>query len=209
MLPSGVMDPDNNTRTESSSYGIRALDSFVNLENAWINASEATTTSEAINYGDSSTRGIWIYSSTLISERAGTAYGLNVVGPGLTPSTLSMVRLFLLTEIRFDNFVIIGDVFRQSVCDAPTVIDYVDPVRNIHNHTHIVLNEDNSIAPVTEIADERYQSFGFLGVHPCSGFVKENDMRVRGNGPGDFKLALFPVGQIRRIFINLLFHRSI
>ena len=70
------------------------------------------------------------------------------------------------------------------------------PVGNIHNHPHIMFNQNNTYPPhLIDIDDKARHVFGFLKIHAGHRFVQQQKLRLHRKRPGKFDPFLESVWQ--------------
>ena len=84
----------------------------------------------------------------------------------------------------------------QSLCNQAAKIQHVDPVGNVHDQVHVVLDEqDGQMVFVPNFMDKVRQFQGLLRIHPGSRFIQQQEFGFRSQGPGNFQTPLEAVRQ--------------
>ena len=68
-----------------------------------------------------------------------------------------------------------------------------------------MLNEQDSDAAVPDGVDDAHEVFRLLIVHAAGRLVQDDELRIRGQGPGDFKKALAAVSETAALLAPELF----
>ena len=87
------------------------------------------------------------------------------------------------------------DILRAALGDDPALVQDHDALAQAHDQGHVVLDDQEGDAQVTQSHHQVHQVFRFPGVEAGGGFVQEQEPGRLGQGPGDFQAALLPVGQ--------------
>src|SRR5215813_5415893 len=121
--------------------------------------------------------------------------------PTSTDSRLSMDRG--LAEIRLDHCGMIEDLCGAPACDIPTEIEYRDLVADRPDERHVVLDDDNRHADfaVDEPDDLRELACLFL-IASGDGLIEQEQLWLRGQGPGQFDALLVTEGQMHHPFMQ-------
>ncbi|CAN4001764.1 IMPACT family member yigZ, partial [Dysosmobacter welbionis] len=97
---------------------------------------------------------------------------------------------------RVDDALIVLDLRRCAVGNQLAEVQHIDPVGDVHDQVHVVLDQKHRQAELrADLPDEGRQLVGLLGVHARSRFVQQQQLRIRGQGPGDLQPPLLAVGQ--------------
>ena len=64
-----------------------------------------------------------------------------------------------------------------------------------HDQGHVVFDDQQGYAPGQEFLHQGHEVFGFPGIEAGGGLVHEQELRLLGQGPGDFQTPLVAVGQ--------------
>ena len=75
-------------------------------------------------------------------------------------------------------------------------MEHRDAVADAHDDVHVVLDEEHGDAGVADPADEVHELDALGRVHAGRGLVEEEQLRLRGERPGDFEPPLVPVGEV-------------
>lgn len=106
-------------------------------------------------------------------------------------------------EIGFDDFWVFLHDSRFARGDDLPVIEHVNPVGDVHDDAHVVLDEKDGDALGQDFADEIHEFLAFRRVHACGGFIEQQEDGSCGEGPRDFEAALKSVGQLRGELISV------
>src|SRR5882724_11444081 len=99
-------------------------------------------------------------------------------------------------EVGIHHDLILPDDFRRAIGDLPAIVEHDHPVRDVHDHAHVVLDKrDGGAELVVHVEDEARHVLLLLDVHARHGLVQEEQMRLGGKGPCQLHPLLQPVGQ--------------
>ena len=85
---------------------------------------------------------------------------------------------------------------RRAFGDLGAVIQYRDPIRNIHHHTHVVFDQgDGGAELVVDVEHEAAHVLLFFYVHARHRFVQQQQIRFRRQRPAQFDPLLQAIGQ--------------
>src|SRR6266540_2589256 len=135
---------------------------------------------------------------TSVSSRTGT-FALHP----LVTATLTILRNHSPPQVRLDHMRVVADLFRLPLGDLLPEVEDRDPVRDPHDHLHVVLDQQDGDPFVSDPLDESHQGRLLSGVHPCRRLVQQEHGRVRSHGPGDLEATLVSVGQILRQVVGV------
>jgi len=91
---------------------------------------------------------------------------------------------------------VVPDLARRPLGDRPAEIQRVNPVRNVHDQVHVVLDQQNGDPEfVADVEDETGDVLRLFLVHPGDDLVEQNDLRIGGERAGEFDPLLLAVGQ--------------
>ena len=94
------------------------------------------------------------------------------------------------------------DLGRRPQSDGFSEIDHQDAVGDVHDHGHIVFNEQNGHTElILNILDPENQILLFFRVHARAGFVQQKQFRLQGQGPPQFDEFLGAIGQSAYQFV--------
>src|SRR6266446_4034444 len=100
-------------------------------------------------------------------------------------------------EIRIDYRLIAAHFVRRAIADAFAVIQHHDTVGDIHDHTHVVLDQhDGRTVLLVDVEHEAAHVLLLLDVHSCHGFVEQQQDWFRGQRPRELDALLQSVGQL-------------
>ena len=101
-----------------------------------------------------------------------------------------------LPQIGLDDPGIVLDLAGCSLGNSYTVVEHFDPLADLHDEFHVVLDEKHGkVVILPELQDELQQILRLGGVHPGGWLIKKKELRARGQRPGDLEAPLFAVGQ--------------
>ena len=103
-----------------------------------------------------------------------------------------------------DDLLVVGDLLRQAVGDQLAVVQHVDAVGDVHDHVHVVLDQQHRVADLLQVADEAQQLHALRRVHAGGGLVQQQELCIRGHRAGDLHLALLAVGQALGVAVDVL-----
>src|SRR5689334_23808551 len=99
-------------------------------------------------------------------------------------------------EIRVDHRLVVAHFAGRAVGDLATVVEHRDAVREIHDHAHIVLDQDDGRAElVVDLQDEPAHVLFFFHVHPGHGLVEQQQLRFHGESAPELDALLQAVRQ--------------
>ncbi len=78
------------------------------------------------------------------------------------------------------------------------MVEHGDAVGHSHDERHVVLDQDDGDAESADLADDAVELELLGRVHAGSGLVEQDEVRVRGQGPGDLHPALVGVRKLSR-----------
>src|SRR5699024_11628789 len=112
-----------------------------------------TSTASARAGTKSSSRCSWTTTSSSASR--GNSSGSGRRPPFSLIGTLLRLGhvIFLGPQVGIDDLLVGGDVRRGSLGDHPTLRQHHDPVADIHDHAHAVLDEQDRLALFTQRRD--------------------------------------------------------
>src|SRR5216683_3864285 len=100
-------------------------------------------------------------------------------------------------QVRLDHARILLHLAGAPLGDLLAVVEDGDVVRDLHDHAHVVLDEQDGEAEVgDEAAQERHEVPRLALGHPGRGLVEEEEGGPRGEGAPDLEAALVAVGQV-------------
>ena len=80
---------------------------------------------------------------------------------------------------------IVPDFCRPAFGDFPAEIQHADPVTNVHDHTHVVFDQDNGHPPfLIDVQDKTGHILRFFQVHTGGRFVEQEEVWASWPGPG-------------------------
>ena len=107
-----------------------------------------------------------------------------------------------LAKVGFDDLRVRGDLRGQALGDLLAVVHHVDVLGNVHDHLHVVLDQQDGDAELVADAPEQQQGVLALGrVHARGRFVQQQQPGLGGQGPGDLHPALGAVGEAAGQFV--------
>src|SRR5512134_2715321 len=100
-------------------------------------------------------------------------------------------------EIGVDDALVALHLVGLPVRDLASVFEHDHPVREVHHHAHVVLDErDRGAELLVYVEDEAGHVLLLFEVHAGHGFVEEQQFRLHGEGAAEFHPLLQPVGQL-------------
>ena len=85
----------------------------------------------------------------------------------------------------------------RAVGDLLAVVEHHDPVRKVHDHAHVVLDQrDRGAALPVHVEDEAAHVLLLLQVHAGHGLVEQKQRRLHRQGAAEFDALLQTVGQL-------------
>ena len=100
------------------------------------------------------------------------------------------------TKVGIDDPLVRPHLVGRPVRDLPPVVENHHPVRDVHDHSHVMLDEDDGGPElVVGVEDEPAHVLLLFGVHPRHRLVEEKKIGLRGEGPSELHPLLEPVGQ--------------
>src|SRR5689334_19366094 len=83
-------------------------------------------------------------------------------------------------EIRVDHGLVGADLVRPPVADLAPVVEHDDAIRDVHDDTHVVLDQhDRGAVLLVHVEHEAAHVLLFLDVHARHGLVEEEQQRLR------------------------------
>src|SRR5574344_48531 len=113
-------------------------------------------------------------SVTIFPSGTSMSTPLRALMPPYETCRLVMLSIFVLPKVCGDNVFVALYFCRCARSNERTKIQNVDPVGNVHDKIHVVLNhKDGEFEICSDFIDERGKLFRFLRVHACSWFVEQ------------------------------------
>ena len=104
-----------------------------------------------------------------------------------------------LAQVRLDDARVGPHVGGRALGDLLAVVEHGDVLGDAHDDLHVVLDQhDRDAALVAQLAHERGELIGLLRVHAGRRLVEQQQLRVRGQRPGDLHPPLIAVGEVDR-----------
>src|SRR6267378_677226 len=101
-----------------------------------------------------------------------------------------------LTEVRLDHPWISPYLVGCAFGDLLAHVEDGDPVGDVHDHAHIVLDQDHGDAPLlVDVEHEARHVLLLLVVAPAHRLVEEEDLRVQRQRAAELDALLQPVGE--------------
>src|SRR5512132_1205755 len=101
-----------------------------------------------------------------------------------------------LAEIGLDDLGIGADLVGRALGDLLAHVQHRHPVRDVHDHSHVVLDEDDGRAPLlVDVEDEARHVLLLLVVAAAHRLVQQQDLGVEGQRPAELDALLQAVGQ--------------
>jgi hypothetical protein len=105
-----------------------------------------------------------------------------------------------LTQIRFDDPVIVPDFRRRAIGYFNAVVKHGDPVGYSHNEFHVMFHQKDGQPGIADGFYHMHQGHLLLGIHPGSRLVQQKNTRLYCQGTGYFKTTLLTIGEACRRF---------
>src|SRR5512142_60243 len=109
--------------------------------------------------------------------------------------TLSTLRL---AEIGLDDLGIALDLLRRAFGDFFAVVQDDDPVRNGHDHFHVVFDDHDGDSLLFDLSDDRDGLVELRRVQPRTGFIQEQELWPRGERTRNLEALSFSERQAFR-----------
>src|SRR6184192_2792487 len=108
----------------------------------------------------------------------------------------SLRRRLGVAEIGLDHLRIGADLGGGAIGDLDAHVEYRHPVRDVHHHTHVVLDEDDGRPPLlVDVEDEARHVLLLLVVAATHRLVEQEHSRVERERPAELDALLEPVGE--------------
>src|SRR5262249_15440735 len=99
-------------------------------------------------------------------------------------------------DISGDDARVFQDRTRLALGQRPSVIEYVDTVREIGHHLEVVLDPDHGNTEfVLDAQDEACQVLSFIAVEPGRGLIEHENRRLERKRPRETDELLYPEGK--------------
>ena len=100
-------------------------------------------------------------------------------------------------EIRLDHRGIAPDLVRCSIGDLAAVVEHHDPVRYVHHHAHVVLDQrDRGAELVVHVKDETAHVLLLFDVHARHRLIEQQQFRFSRQRTREFDPLLQAVGEL-------------
>jgi len=99
------------------------------------------------------------------------------------------------TEVLGADVFVSGEFFRGPFLKDGTLVEEVGAVRDGEGFTHVVVGDDDADVAVLELGDDVLDVLHGDGIDTREGFVQEDELRVHGEGAGDFAAAALAAGE--------------
>src|SRR6187549_3109603 len=110
-----------------------------------------------------------------------------------------------LPEVGGDHLRVIADRGGIAFRDDPAVVEYLDPLAEIHDERDVMGDEHDGDAPrIADATDQPQQLLGLDGVHAGVRLIEQEDPRVRGDRAGDLKATLVAVWEVPCQAVSML-----
>src|SRR4030095_3555009 len=101
-----------------------------------------------------------------------------------------------VTEIRLDDARVRPHLVRRALGDLLAHVEHGDAIGDVHDHAHVVLDQDDGDAPfLVDVEDEAGHVLLLLVVAAAHGLVEQQDLRVERQGAAELDALLQPVGE--------------
>src|SRR5215510_6308772 len=117
--------------------------------------------------------------------------------PTCTLSTRSMGSLVLGAKVGFDDALISLDRLRRAFGDLLPEVQHRDDVRDLHDHRHIVLDQQDRLAEGPHSLDQFVDLVRLAGIHAGRRLVEQQEIRVRGERARHLQAPLLAEGDRR------------
>src|SRR6185369_4975726 len=120
------------------------------------------------------------------------------VAPYPTWTSLTLSRSILRRpEVGLDHLRIVADLLRRALGDLLAEVEHRDPVRDPHDHRHVVLDQEHrQAARRGDLTHERRGLFRLTRRHARRGLVEEQEGGFGGERQTDLEVALLTVREI-------------
>ncbi len=109
----------------------------------------------------------------------------------------SLPRLAVFAQVGLQDRGVVLDLLGRAGGDGAAEIQDRHPLAEVHDHPHLVLDQDDGQAElVFQLADDADQVLGLGLVHARGGLVQEQQPGAADQGPGHLAAALLPVRQV-------------
>src|SRR6185369_1292861 len=100
-------------------------------------------------------------------------------------------------EVGIDHVGIGADVGGAPVADLPAVVEHDDAIREVHDDSHVVLDEDDRRPElVVDVEDEAAHVLLLLDVHPRHRLVEQQHLRLHRERAAEVDALLQAVGEL-------------
>src|SRR4029450_2310974 len=101
-----------------------------------------------------------------------------------------------VTEIRLDDARVRPHLVRRALGDLLAHVGEGDAIGDVHDHAHVVLDQDDGDAPfLVDVEDEAGHVLLLLVVTAAHRLVEEQDLRIERQCPAELDALLQPVGE--------------
>src|SRR5262245_46850942 len=119
----------------------------------------------------------------------------NMSANGAT-KTARKISIMGHAQVGVHHDLVLAHDLRRAIRDLPAVVEHDHASRDVHDHAHVVLDQDDGGAElVMHVEDEARHVLLLLDVHARHGFVQEKELRLRGEGARQLDALLQSVGQ--------------
>src|SRR5215510_14153169 len=123
----------------------------------------------------------------------------------LTSSTLGVHprRPLAPAEIGFDDARVLLHLGGAPLRDLLSVVEHGDVVGDLHDHAHVVLDEEDGEAEIAyQLAQEGHEAARLALGHARGGLVEEEEGGLGREGAADLEPALIAVGEVARDLVG-------
>ena len=105
------------------------------------------------------------------------------------------VAVVVAAEVGVDHLLVGPDGLRRALGDDPPLGHHDDPVGDVEDHVHVVLDEDHAHALGAEVLDVAEQRLGERRVHAGHGLVEHDQLGFGHEGTGHLEQLALAAGE--------------
>src|SRR3990172_6003148 len=114
-------------------------------------------------------------------------------------ATARRISVMAHAQVRVDDHGVLAHLLGRALGDLAPVVQDHDPVRHVHHHAHVVLDQrDRRAELAVDVEDEPAHVLLLLDVHPRHRLVQQQERRLRRQRPRQLHPLLQPVRQPAR-----------